>query len=75
MVTVVTMVTMVTMVTIVTMVAMVTMVPMGGDLQPGSFADRLLTGLGQPQINPLAQREKENVYCSAEKGKYERVGC
>jgi hypothetical protein len=31
---------------------MVTMVTMGGDLQPGSLADRLLTGLGQPQINP-----------------------
>jgi len=29
---------------------MVTMVTMGGDLQPGSSADRLLTGLGQPQI-------------------------
>ena len=25
---------------------------MGGDLQPGCLADRLLTGLGQPQINP-----------------------
>jgi len=24
----------------------------GGDLQPGCLADRLLTGLGQPQINP-----------------------
>ena len=33
-------------------VSMVTMVTMGGDLQPGSLADRLLTGLGQPQINP-----------------------
>jgi hypothetical protein len=31
---------------------MITMVTMGGDLQPGSLADRLLTGLGQPQINP-----------------------
>ena len=31
---------------------MVTMVTMGGDLQPGCLADRLLTGLGQPQINP-----------------------
>jgi hypothetical protein len=29
-----------------------TMVTMGGDLQPGCLADRLLTGLGQPQINP-----------------------
>jgi hypothetical protein len=28
------------------------MVTMGGDLQPGCLADRLLTGLGQPQINP-----------------------
>ena len=52
-----------------TMVAMVTM---GGDLQPGSLADRLLTGLGQPQIN---QKEKEQVYCSAEKGNHEQVGC
>jgi len=31
---------------------MVTMVTMGVDLQPGCLADRLLTGLGQPQINP-----------------------
>ena len=31
---------------------MVTMVTMGGDLQPCCLADRLLTGLGQPQINP-----------------------
>ena len=31
---------------------MVTMATMGGDLQPGCLADRLLTGLGQPQINP-----------------------
>jgi len=28
-----------------------TMVTRGGDLQPGCSADRLLTGLGQPQIN------------------------
>jgi len=28
------------------------MVTMGSDLQPGCLADRLLTGLGQPQINP-----------------------
>ena len=28
------------------------MVTMGGDLQPGCLADRLLTGLGQPQISP-----------------------
>ena len=28
------------------------MVTMGGDLQLGCLADRLLTGLGQPQINP-----------------------
>ena len=32
---------------------MVIMVTMGGDLQPGRLADRLLTGLGQLQINPL----------------------
>jgi hypothetical protein len=31
------------------------MVTMGVDLQPGCLADRLLTGLGQPQINPKAQ--------------------
>jgi len=31
---------------------MVTMVTMAGDLQPGCLADRLLTGLGQPQIYP-----------------------
>ena len=29
-----------------------TMVTIGGDLQPGCLADRLLTGLGQPLINP-----------------------
>jgi hypothetical protein len=29
---------------------MVTMVTMVGDLHPGCLADRLLTGLGQPQI-------------------------
>jgi hypothetical protein len=34
------------------LVSMVTMVTIGGDLQPGCLADRLLTGLGQPQINP-----------------------
>ena len=54
---------------------MVTMVTIGGDLQPGCLADRLLTGLGQPQINTLAQKEKEKVYCSAEKGNREQVGC
>ena len=32
--------------------ALQTMVTMGGDLQPGCLADRLLTGLGQPQIIP-----------------------
>jgi hypothetical protein len=54
---------------------MVTMVAMGGDLQPGCLADRLLTGLCQPQINPQAQKEKEKVYCFAEKGNHEQVGC
>jgi hypothetical protein len=34
------------------LLTMVTMVTMGGDLQPGCLADRLLTGLGQPQIYP-----------------------
>ena len=38
-----------------------TMVTMGGDLQPGCLADRLLTGLGQPQTNPQAQKENEKV--------------
>ena len=51
------------------------MVTIGGDLQPGCLADRLLTGLGQPQINPSAQKETENVYCSAEIGSHEQVGC
>jgi len=32
--------------------SLVTKVTMGGDLQPGCLADRLLTGLSQPQINP-----------------------
>jgi hypothetical protein len=50
------------------------MVTMGGDLQPGCLTDRLLTGLGQPQINPQAQKEKGKVYCSAEKGNHEQVG-
>jgi len=31
---------------------MVTMFTMGRDLQPGCLADRLLTGLGKPQLNP-----------------------
>ena len=38
--------------------SMVTLVTMGGDLQPGCLADRLLTGLGQPQIYPQAQKER-----------------
>jgi len=37
-----------------TLVCVVTMVTMGGDLQPGCQADRLLTDLGQPQRNPKA---------------------
>ena len=32
--------------------SMVTKVTMGGDFQPDCLADRLLTGLGQPQIYP-----------------------
>ena len=52
-----------------------TMVTIGGDLQPGCLADRLLTGLGQPQTNPQAQKENEKVQCSAEEGNYEQVGC
>ena len=42
--------------------SMVTMVTMGGDLQPGCLADRLLTGLGQPQINPERKR-KSLLFC------------
>ena len=56
---------------------MVTMVTMGGDLQPGCLADRLLTGLSQPQINPKAQKEKkkspEKVNRSAERGNHEHI--
>jgi len=33
-------------------ITMVTIVTMGGGLQPGCLADRLLTGLSQSQINP-----------------------
>ena len=50
----------------------ITMVTIGGDLQPGCLADRLLTGLGQPQINHKLEKK---VYCSAEKGNHEQVGC
>ena len=33
---------------------------MGGDLQPaGCLADRLLTGLGQPQINEMLRKKKK----------------
>jgi hypothetical protein len=39
----------------VAMVAMVTM--MESDLQPGCLADRLLTGLGQPQIHKLRKKK------------------
>jgi len=31
---------------------MVTLITMGGYLQPGCLADQLLTGIGQPQVNP-----------------------
>jgi hypothetical protein len=37
------------------------MVTMGGDLQPGCLADRLLTGLGQPQLNPKLRKKKSIV--------------
>jgi hypothetical protein len=41
---------------------MVTMVTMGGDLQPGCLADRLLTGLGQPQIiHKLRKKKKKSI--------------
>ena len=46
---------------------MVTMGTMGNDLQPGCLADQLLTGLGQPQINPKAQKEMENFNVLLEK--------
>ena len=32
--------------------SMVTLATMGGDLQPGCLADRLLTGFDKPQIIP-----------------------
>ena len=38
-----------------------------------SQVDQLLPGLGQPQINQKAQKERENVYCSAEKGNHEAL--
>jgi len=31
---------------------------MKNDLQPGCLADRLLIGLGQPQINPIVQKSE-----------------
>jgi len=31
-----------------------------GELQPGCMADRLLTNLGQPQINPCHQIRNKN---------------
>jgi len=41
---------------------MVTMITVGGDLQPGCLADWLMTGLGQPQINPISiQVEKKEL--------------
>ena len=53
---------------------MVTIVTTGDDLQPGCLADRLLTGLGQPQIiYKLKEKEKEG--CFAEKRNHEQVGC
>jgi len=41
---------------------MVTMITKGGDLQPGCLADRLLTGLGQPQINPMLRKKKKKSF-------------
>ena len=38
---------------------LVTMVTIGGDLKPGCLADRLLTGLGQPQVNPKLRKKKK----------------
>jgi len=35
---------------------------MGGDHQAVCLADRLLTGLSQPQTNPQAQKGREKVY-------------
>jgi hypothetical protein len=40
---------------------MVMMVTIGDDLQPGNLAGRLLTSFGQPQINPLTQKEREKL--------------
>ena len=42
-------------------VVMVTMVTMGGDLQPVCLADRLLTGLGQPQDLHKLEKKEKNV--------------
>eukprot|EP00983_Pelagomonas_calceolata_P050902 1142190-Pelagomonas_calceolata.AAC.1 len=47
---------------------MVTMVTMGGDLQPGRLADRLVAGLCQPKINPQAQTQKRKALHSADEG-------
>jgi hypothetical protein len=38
------------------------MITKGGDLQPGCLADRLLTGLGQPQINPMLRKKKKKSF-------------
>jgi hypothetical protein len=39
--------------------SIITMVTTGGDLQPVCLADWLLTGLGQPQINPCFEKKRE----------------
>jgi hypothetical protein len=40
---------------------MFTMVTMGGDIQPGCLADRLLTGLNRPSTNKSISSEKKCI--------------
>jgi hypothetical protein len=39
------------------------MITMGGDLQPDCLTDRLLTGLGQPQLNPKGRVRLHRYIC------------
>ena len=53
----------------------VTTVAMGGDLQPGFFADRLLTGLGQPRIQRLQTKPSVGVALMVTMGGDLQPGC
>eukprot|EP00983_Pelagomonas_calceolata_P072320 1151672-Pelagomonas_calceolata.AAC.3 len=44
------------------------MVTMGGDLQPGRLADRLVAGLCQPKINTKGQTQKRKALRFADEG-------